>query len=151
MYTTKQLPSPAMETLKQFSDKNVSMETHRQQYNTPIYSINFELGHTTLETSARTENRRMTNHNTPQLSRMDLPMHCAAFPGLSLLNTSTVLIGASTILFPLGSHKCKFSPGFKVNTKNSLMFTNTNMLFRKFINRINNSPLLELLTDGIKW
>jgi hypothetical protein len=24
----------------------------------------------------------MTYHNTPQLSRMDLPIHCAAFPGL---------------------------------------------------------------------
>jgi hypothetical protein len=36
-----------METLKQFSDKHVSMETHGQQYNTTIYNINFELGHTT--------------------------------------------------------------------------------------------------------
>jgi hypothetical protein len=34
MYTTKQLPSAAMETLKQFSDKHVSMETYGQQYNT---------------------------------------------------------------------------------------------------------------------
>jgi hypothetical protein len=34
MYTTKQLPSAAMETLKQFSDKHVSIETHGQQYNT---------------------------------------------------------------------------------------------------------------------
>jgi hypothetical protein len=34
MYTTKQLPSAAMETLKQFTDKHVSMETHGQQYNT---------------------------------------------------------------------------------------------------------------------
>jgi hypothetical protein len=46
MYTTKQLPSATMKTLKQFSDKHVSMETHGQQYNTTIY-INFELGHTT--------------------------------------------------------------------------------------------------------
>jgi hypothetical protein len=38
---------------------------------------------TELETSARTESKRMTN-NTPQLSRMDLANHCAAFPGLSL-------------------------------------------------------------------
>jgi hypothetical protein len=45
---------------------------------------------TELETSARTENKRMTNHNTPQISRMDLPIHCAAFPVLSLLNTWTV-------------------------------------------------------------
>jgi hypothetical protein len=45
---------------------------------------------TELETSARTENKRMTNHNTPQLSRLDLPIHCAAFPGLSLLNTRAV-------------------------------------------------------------
>jgi hypothetical protein len=45
MYTTKQLPSAAMETLKQFSDKHVCMETHGQEYNT-IYNINFELGHT---------------------------------------------------------------------------------------------------------
>jgi heme/copper-type cytochrome/quinol oxidase subunit 2 len=36
------LPSAAMETLKQFSDKHISMETHGQQYN-----INFELGHIT--------------------------------------------------------------------------------------------------------
>jgi hypothetical protein len=42
---------------------------------------------TELETSARTGSKRMTNHNTPQLSRMDLANHCAAFPGLSLLNT----------------------------------------------------------------
>jgi hypothetical protein len=47
MYTTKQLPSAAMETLKQFGDKHVSMETHGQQYDT-IYNINFELGHTTI-------------------------------------------------------------------------------------------------------
>jgi hypothetical protein len=47
MYTTKQLPSAAMGTLKQFSDKHVSMETHGQQYNTTIYNINFELGHMT--------------------------------------------------------------------------------------------------------
>jgi hypothetical protein len=45
---------------------------------------------TALETSARTESKRMTNHNTPQLSRMDLANHCAAFPGLSLLNTRVV-------------------------------------------------------------
>jgi hypothetical protein len=32
----------------------------------------------------------MTNYNTPQLSRMDLPIHCAAFPGLSLLTTRSV-------------------------------------------------------------
>jgi hypothetical protein len=37
-----------METLKQFGDKHVPMETHGQQYNTTIYNINFELGHTTL-------------------------------------------------------------------------------------------------------
>jgi hypothetical protein len=41
---------------------------------------------TELETSARTESKRMTNHNTPQLSRMHLANHCAVFPGLSLLN-----------------------------------------------------------------
>jgi hypothetical protein len=45
---------------------------------------------TELETSARTESKRITNHNTPQLSRMDLANHCAAFPGLSLLNTRAV-------------------------------------------------------------
>jgi hypothetical protein len=37
--------------------------------------------------SARSESKRMTNHNTPQLSRMDLASHCTAFPGLSGLNT----------------------------------------------------------------
>jgi hypothetical protein len=42
------------------------------------------------ETSARTESKRMTNGNTPQLSRMDLANHCAAFPGLSLLITRAV-------------------------------------------------------------
>jgi hypothetical protein len=42
---------------------------------------------TELETSACTENKLMTNHNTPQLSRMDLANQCAAFPGLSLVNT----------------------------------------------------------------
>jgi hypothetical protein len=45
---------------------------------------------TELETSARTERKRMTNHNTLQLSRMDLANQCAAFPGLSLLNTLVV-------------------------------------------------------------
>jgi hypothetical protein len=50
MYTTKQLPSAAMETLEQFSDKHASMETHGQQYNTTIYNINFETGHTTART-----------------------------------------------------------------------------------------------------
>jgi hypothetical protein len=47
---------------------------------------------TKLETSARTENKRMTNHNTPQLSRMNLSIHCATFPGLSLLNTRAVRV-----------------------------------------------------------
>jgi hypothetical protein len=45
---------------------------------------------TELETSALTENKRMTNHNTPQRSQMDLANHCAAFPGLSCLNTRAV-------------------------------------------------------------
>jgi hypothetical protein len=45
---------------------------------------------TELETSARPERKRMTNDNTPQLSGMDLANHCAAFPGLSLLNTRAV-------------------------------------------------------------
>jgi hypothetical protein len=49
-----------------------------------------------LETSALTENKRMTNHNTPQLSRMDLPNHCAAIPGLSPLSTRAVFM--TTIL-----------------------------------------------------
>jgi hypothetical protein len=35
---------------------------------------------TELEKSARTESKRMTNHNTPQLSRMCLSVHCATFP-----------------------------------------------------------------------
>jgi hypothetical protein len=46
---------------------------------------------TELETSARTESKRMTNHNTPQLSRMGLPVHCATVPGLSRLNTRAVM------------------------------------------------------------
>jgi hypothetical protein len=45
---------------------------------------------TELETSARTESKRMTNHNTPQLSRMGLPVPCATVPGLSRLNTRAV-------------------------------------------------------------
>jgi hypothetical protein len=32
----------------------------------------------------------MTNHNTPQLSRMDLPIHCAAFPRLSAPNARPI-------------------------------------------------------------
>jgi hypothetical protein len=46
---------------------------------------------TELETPALTESKRMTNRNTPQLSRMGLPVHCATFHGLSRLNTTTVL------------------------------------------------------------
>jgi hypothetical protein len=46
---------------------------------------------TELETSARPGRKRMTNHNTPQLSGMDSANHCAAFPGLSALSTTTVL------------------------------------------------------------
>jgi hypothetical protein len=47
-----------------------------------------------LNTSARTENKGMTNRNTPQLSQMDLPIHCAAIPELSLLNTRALLNSA---------------------------------------------------------
>jgi hypothetical protein len=54
---------------------------------------------TELETSARTENKRMTNHNTPELSRMDLPIHCAAFPELSHLNIITVLLLVCETMF----------------------------------------------------
>jgi hypothetical protein len=39
---------------------------------------------------ARTDSKRITTHNTPQLSRVDLANHCAAFPGPSLLNTRAV-------------------------------------------------------------
>jgi hypothetical protein len=46
---------------------------------------------TELETSARTESKRMTSHNTPQLSLMNLANHCAVFLGLSLLNTRAIL------------------------------------------------------------
>jgi hypothetical protein len=46
---------------------------------------------TELETSARTESKRMTKHNTPQLSRMGLSVHCATFQGLSRLNTRAVI------------------------------------------------------------
>jgi hypothetical protein len=51
---------------------------------------------TEVETSARSESKRMTNHNTPQRSRMDLANHCAAFPGLSRLNTRPVPGASST-------------------------------------------------------
>jgi hypothetical protein len=40
--------------------------------------------------SARIESKRMTNHNTPQLSGIDSANHCAAFPGLSALSTTTI-------------------------------------------------------------
>jgi hypothetical protein len=39
--------------------------------------------------SARPERKRMTNYNNPQLSGMDSANHCAAFPGLSALSTTT--------------------------------------------------------------
>jgi hypothetical protein len=45
---------------------------------------------TELETSTRIQSKRMTNHNTPQLSGMDSANHSAAFPGLSALTTTTV-------------------------------------------------------------
>jgi hypothetical protein len=45
---------------------------------------------TELETSARRGRKRMTNHNTPQLSGMDSANHCAAFPGLSALSITTI-------------------------------------------------------------
>jgi hypothetical protein len=48
---------------------------------------------TELETSTRTQSKRMINHNTPQLSGMDSANHCAAFPGLSALSTTTVVFG----------------------------------------------------------
>jgi hypothetical protein len=47
---------------------------------------------TELETSARTESNRMTNHKTLELSPMDLPIHCAAFPGVPRLNTWAITI-----------------------------------------------------------
>jgi meiotically up-regulated gene 157 (Mug157) protein len=45
---------------------------------------------TELETSTLTQSKQMTNHNTPQLSGMDSANHCATFPGLSALSTTTV-------------------------------------------------------------
>jgi hypothetical protein len=56
---------------------------------------------TELETSARTEKKRMTNHNTPQLSRMGLPVHCTTFPGLSRLNTRAVILKVCIVLLDL--------------------------------------------------
>jgi hypothetical protein len=50
---------------------------------------------TELETSPRTESKRMTNHNTPQHSRMGLSVHYATFPGLSRLNTRAVRVGVT--------------------------------------------------------
>jgi hypothetical protein len=55
---------------------------------------------TELETSARTESKRMINHNTPQLSRMDLANHCAAFPELSRLNTRVLLVARTKWALP---------------------------------------------------
>jgi hypothetical protein len=57
------------------------------------WTVTSKYPRTELETSARTESKRMSNHNAPQLSRMDLANHCAAFPGLSRLNTRTVCTG----------------------------------------------------------
>jgi hypothetical protein len=58
---------------------------------------------TELETSTRTESKRMINHNTPQLSRMGLPVHCATVPGLSRLNTRAVR-NHCTNLFSMAWH-----------------------------------------------
>jgi hypothetical protein len=52
--------------------------------------------------SARIESKWMTNHNTPQLSRMDLANHCAASPELSRLNTRAVHI---YMLFMIWMHE----------------------------------------------
>jgi hypothetical protein len=57
---------------------------------------------TELETSARPEKKRMTNHNTPKLSGMDSANHCADFPGLSALSITTILEEMTNI-----SHKYK--------------------------------------------
>jgi hypothetical protein len=48
-----------------------------------------------IETSARPERKRMTNHNTPQLSGMDSANHCAGFLGLSALSTTTIYLQSS--------------------------------------------------------
>jgi hypothetical protein len=48
--------------------------------------------------SAGIESKRMTYHNTPQLSWMDSANHYAAFPGLSALSTTT--IHSSVVLQP---------------------------------------------------
>jgi hypothetical protein len=54
---------------------------------------------TELETSARPEGKRMANHNTPQLSGMDSANHCAAFPGLSVLSTTTIRLKSAIELY----------------------------------------------------
>jgi hypothetical protein len=59
---------------------------------------------TELETSARTESKQMTNNNTPQLSRMNLANHCAAFPGLSPLNTRAVHMRKAPAMVSLLQH-----------------------------------------------
>jgi hypothetical protein len=51
------------------------------------WTVTSKYPRTELETSARTESERITNRNAPQLSRMDLANHCAAFPGVPRLNT----------------------------------------------------------------
>jgi hypothetical protein len=68
----------------------LQFDSKSQNFLTSLYKE--ECFVTELETSARTESNRMTNHNTPQLSRMDLPIYCAAIPGLSRLNTRAVLL-----------------------------------------------------------
>jgi hypothetical protein len=50
-----------------------------------------------VEMSARPGKKRMTNHNTPQLSGMDSANHCAAFPGLSALSTTTISEAAEKV------------------------------------------------------
>jgi hypothetical protein len=47
----------------------------------------------------------MTNHNTPQLSRMDLANHCAAFPRLSLLNIRAVILNYCVHIWNGGKQK----------------------------------------------
>jgi hypothetical protein len=85
---------------------------------------------TELEMSACAESKRMTNHNTPQLSGMDSANHCAAFPGLSALSTTTVdnfesATSQSASSIPAVPHG-RMQPGRYANdTRNQLVIIQT--------------------------
>jgi hypothetical protein len=90
------------------------------------YSMQFL---TELETSAFAESKRITNHNTPQLSRMDLTNHCAAFPGLSLLNIRAVALFRSPLQGCDAYLELPLPPGISNPRSNTSTFSSCYVLF----------------------